>query len=328
MKAVVEDSLSLMLPVAFAVHDHVAVPLLEDSPFDLENSEAYSAWRQRKLATLVTDLDELTVEIEDLENLTDTESRLLRDRICQNNLVRYRCQSAITDRHSLRLFTQQLGLRRVDTHLCADHEGFSAITVDSSSTSAEYIPYTDKPLSWHCDGYYNLLTNPVRAMLLHCVRPAAEGGENSFIDHELIYIMLRDQNPEWIAALMHPEAFTIPENVQSDVCLRPDRSGPVFFVDDETGELYMRYTARRRNIHWREDTDTHFARLALASLLSDPETPILRMGLQAGEGVLCHNILHNRSAFRNDSGTPSGRLLFRARFYDRVHAKEVNSCSG
>ena len=41
-----------------------------------------------------------------------------------------------------------------------------------------------------------------------------------------------------------------------------------------------------------------------------------RVSLQAGEGIVCNNVLHNREAFRDeDSGK---RLLWRARYRDRV----------
>jgi hypothetical protein len=35
-------------------------------------------------------------------------------------------------------------------------------------------------------------------------------------------------------------------------------------------------------------------------------------------GVICNNVLHARSAFRDDPARP--RLLYRARYYDRVRA--------
>ena len=38
-------------------------------------------------------------------------------------------------------------------------------------------------------------------MLLHCVRDAAEGGVNRFLDHDIAYILLRDAIPTFIAAL-------------------------------------------------------------------------------------------------------------------------------
>jgi hypothetical protein len=38
--------------------------------------------------------------------------------------------------------------------------------------------------------------------------------------------------------------------------------------------------------------------------------------LEPGMGVLCNNVLHERSGFVDDVAAP--RLLYRARYYDRV----------
>jgi hypothetical protein len=41
----------------------------------------------------------------------------------------------------------------------------------------------------------------VRGLILHCVQSAATGGENQLLDHEIAYILLRDENPDHIRAL-------------------------------------------------------------------------------------------------------------------------------
>jgi hypothetical protein len=49
------------------------------------------------------------------------------------------------------------------------------------------------------------------------------------------------------------------------------------------------------------------------------DTPhALRLRLESGMGLICNNVLHARSAFRDDPARP--RLLFRARYYDRICA--------
>jgi len=45
--------------------------------------------------------------------------------------------------------------------------------------------------------------------LLYCAQDATEGGENQLLDHEIAYILLRDADPRFIEALMHPAAMTI-----------------------------------------------------------------------------------------------------------------------
>jgi len=39
--------------------------------------------------------------------------------------------------------------------------------------------------------------------------------------------------------------------------------------------------------------------------------------LRSGEGLICNNILHNRTGFEVSADGP-GRLLYRLRFHDRV----------
>jgi hypothetical protein len=47
------------------------------------------------------------------------------------------------------------------------------------------------------------------------------------MDHEMAYILLRDENPALIEAFMRDDAMTIPENRTDDKVNRPDRVGPV-----------------------------------------------------------------------------------------------------
>ena len=42
------------------------------------------------------------------------------------------------------------------------------------------------------------------------------------------------------------------------------------------------------------------------------------VALQPGMGLLCNNVLHDRSAFSDDPARP--RLIYRARYYDRIQA--------
>jgi hypothetical protein len=295
--------------------------------FDLGDSIAYNQWRNDKLCHLVRDLDAVTVHVADLAKPTSAELVALQHTLCQHNLVRYRSGQAEVERSVLRRFAAKLGLLRADEHLCADEDGISELADAGEGGQGDYIPYTNKALNWHCDGYYNAPEDRIHAMLLHCVRPATEGGWNAFLDHEWVYIALRDQNPAWIDALMQEDAFTIPENVQDGVCLRPDRSGPVFSVDPQTGVLHMRYTARRRNIVWRDDPVTRAAREALERILEDPASPILRGRQAPGEGIVCSNVLHNRTSFKDGSEGP-GRLVLRARFLDHPHCPESSPCYG
>jgi alpha-ketoglutarate-dependent taurine dioxygenase len=155
-------------------------------------------------------------------------------------------------------------------------------------------------------------------MVLHCARPAAAGGENALLDHEILYLLLRDENPAYIAALMQPDAMTIPANIEDGVEIRPAQSGPVFSVDDSSGRLHMRYTARTRSIVWKQDPMTQAAVKMLEALLAADLPYIFRHRLEPGQGVICNNVLHTRTAFENGADAAQQRLVYRARYYDRV----------
>ena len=79
-------------------------------------------------------------------------------------------------------------------------------------TAKRYIPYSNKALKWHTDGYYQD-SEIVRSFVLHCVNAPESGGQLSLLDPEMLYILLADTNPDWIKALEDPECFTIPANI-------------------------------------------------------------------------------------------------------------------
>lgn len=211
-----------------------------------------------------------------------------------------------------------LGLTDLDHNPLADEDSISALQVMPGKSERGYIPYSNRRLLWHTDGYYNPPERRIRAFVLHCVRPAAEGGENALLDHEMAYLMLRDANPEFIDALMHPQAMTIPPNTEDAAQNRGAQTGPVFAIDAATGALHMRYTARTRSIVWRDDATTRAAVACLAELLESDNPYVFRYRLQAGEGLVCNNVLHNRTGFNDAPAANEGRLMYRARYYNRV----------
>ncbi len=178
-----------------------------------------------------------------------------------------------------------------------------------------YIPYTDRSIKWHTDGYYNSVDNQINGLMLHCVQSAAEGGENALMDHEVAYIMLREKNPDYIRVLMGPDVMTIPCRTEQGEVAREEETGPVFSITAD-GELHMRFTERQRNIVWKDDPLTLEAVAYLKELLASDSPYIFRGRLEPGMGLISNNILHDRSAFSDD--TSHKRLLYRARYYDRV----------
>ena len=284
------------------------------SPFDLDNNSDYLRWRDAKLEQTITNPSELVVELRDPANPTDSERKAILDRCGRCNMAIYASNMPL-DQESLQRFGLHFGLTNLDANWLAGEDGVSAIRVANNGTRTHYIPYTDRPIKWHTDGYYNTPESTIRGMLLHCVRPAASGGENRLMDHELLYLLLRDQNPEHIRALSAPDAMTIPERIDEIDGIRAAQSGPVFSVD-QSGNLHMRYTARTRSIVWKDDNETKAAINALEETLSGNIEFILHAKLERGMGLICNNVLHDRAGFADDSGSP--RLLYRARYKDRV----------
>jgi alpha-ketoglutarate-dependent taurine dioxygenase len=285
-------------------------------PFDLDDDRAWRHWRAIKLADAPRSADALTVEVRDPAALTAAERGALLDRCARHNWVVYR--SGVTaERTTLaRELGRQLGLERLDANWLADEDGISPITVRAGAGPAgAFIPYTNRAIKWHTDGYYQPAARAIRGMLLHCVRPAAGGGANRLLDHELAYMALRDADPAHVRALVAPDAMTIPARTDEDGVARPAQSGPVFSVD-AGGFLHMRYTARTRSIEWKDDAPTRAAVACLEALLAGPSPPVLRVRLEAGMGVVTNNVLHDREAFVDDPQRP--RLLYRARYLDRV----------
>ncbi len=299
------------------------------NPFSLESSAAYVAWREAKLNGYPASAAALRVEVQDPRALSEAE-RLRLVQVCRKaNMVIYASQlGGLADKQIPRRLGEQLGLTRLDSNLLADEDAVSSLQVVPEKSGRGYIPYSNRRLLWHTDGYYNPPQRRVGAFLLHCVSPAARGGDNALLDPEIAYLKLRDENPEYIRALMAPDAMTIPANTEEGGESRPAQTGPVFSIDPVTGSLHMRYTARTRSIEWKADAATHKAVKALERLLSDESPYVYRHRLAAGEGLLCNNVLHNRTEFADDVDKGITRLLYRARYYDRIRGTALNETSG
>jgi len=286
------------------------------SPFAPGDDAAYRAWRAGKLAAYPARFDELVVPVRDPRALTPDEHAALARAIARANMAVYAGAEPAEDRDLPRLLARRFGLTRLDHNWLADDDGISSVTVTTDAGRGEFIPYTNKPIRWHTDGYYNPPARRIRAMVLHCVRPAAAGGENALLDHEIAYILVRDTDPALAAALMRPDAMTIPARTDDDGVARPAETGPVFAVDAETGALHMRYTARTRSIEWSADPAVRAAAECLARVLAGPSPYIHRVTLAPGMGLLCNNVLHDRTGFTDDPARP--RLIYRARYYDGI----------
>jgi hypothetical protein len=289
------------------------------SHFLLANETSYMSWRQQKLTNYPATLNDLIVSIKNPYQLSSQEYTELLTRCRKTNLAIYEIDAQVAvDKSALQALTAQLGLHQLDHNLCADEDGVAALQVNTAGRSQEYIPYSNRPINWHTDGYYNTREQQVRAVLLHCIRPALTGGDNQLLDHEIAYIQLRDENPDYIVALMANDVMTIPANVEQGTELRTAQTGPVFSIEPQTGALHMRYTARTRSIVWKSSTLVSAALTYLQKLFNEDSPYVFHCRLAPNQGIICNNILHNRSGFTDGDNPEQKRLLYRMRFYDRI----------
>ena len=300
----------------------MTIPAVTPLPFDLADTATYQGWRDARLAAAPTRIDDLVVEVDDPRHLTDAEFDAILDRCRRANMAIYVGKTGDDpDKLIPAELGARFGLHRLDHNRGADEDAITSLKVQTDAPHAAYIPYTDRPIAWHTDGYYNTPERQINAVLLHCVHPAATGGANALLDHEVLYCLVRDRDPDFIRALMHPRCMTIPANAGDPTGdgtqageLRAEQSGPVFSVRPD-GRLHMRYTNRIRNIQWRVDPLTAAAVDALKSILHTPSPWHLEGRLEPGWGLICNNVLHTRTGFTDDL-VP--RLLYRARYYDRI----------
>ncbi len=286
-----------------------------DSPFHLLNDKTWRRWREQKLDLQPRSQEELLVPIQNPRQLTPAERAAVHARVARCNMAVYVSPPLQEDPNVLTELGAQFGLVHLDANWLAEEDGISSIRVQDQGTRKAYIPYTNQPIKWHTDGYYNPPERKICAMILHCVQNARQGGHNRLMDPELVYLQLREQNPDYIRALMAADALLIPERVDALDGIRPAQSGPVFSVLDN-GQLHMRYTARTRSIAWKQDPLTRSAVAALEALLANPAPLGFQLLLEPGMGLLCNNVLHDRSAFTDDPSHP--RLLYRARYLERI----------
>ncbi|BDI07941.1 TauD/TfdA family dioxygenase [Sphaerotilus microaerophilus] len=278
--------------------------------------ERLARWLEHRLRHYPRSAEALVVELRDPHQPTAAEQGALTDRLRRSGMAIYASTRLDADPTLPRQLARHLGLQRLDSNWLADDEGISHLQVQPGiAAGMDYIPYTNRALGWHTDGYYNPGDRQVHALLLHCVRPAASGGANRLLDHALAAALLMQREAALAAALFHPEAMSIPPRVEADGSERPRQTGPVLSVRAD-GALHMRYTARSVSIDWRDDDSTRAAAQALREILADSATPVLQARLQPGWGLVAANVLHDRSAFIDDPAAP--RLIYRARFLDAL----------
>ena len=290
------------------------------SPFLLENESVYQNWRKIKLERYGRTNPNSVISITDPASLSSKTLGEFAVQLETCNFVIFEIDTAKSrfSTEDFLIFGHQLGLHRIDTNPGAEANGVTLLSaVDTADKRSRYIPYTSRALNWHTDGYYNPISSRIDAFSLYCVKQAGQGGDNFMLDHEMVYMQIRDTHPELLVALMDSEIMVVPPNIRNKRLIRRAESGPVFIVDRVTGRLNMRYSTRPKNINWKSDALSRRALSRVSELLMDNEY-ITSLRLKSGQGIVCNNVLHGRRAFIDNPAGENSRLYYRARYYDSL----------
>jgi len=282
------------------------------------STDDYQFWRDEKLANAQTNIEHCLVEVGNPNQLLKSEKDQISHLCRVNNFALFSTPVQQDYELSIVSFNQQFGLESYDQHLHVKNQGLAHITQSVDQNQAEFIPYTNRAIGWHTDGYYNSVEDRIRAFSLFCVNPAQQGGENQWIDQQMAYLLLREENPDVTAALTHSQAMTIPAHMVDGQTRRKSSIGPIFFTDEATSELYMRYTQRKKNVAFYDSAEIKQAVELLDKLLASNTPYHFKHTMHANQGLLCNNILHKRSTFTDQAKSP--RLMLRGRYFNRVQS--------
>ncbi|MBK6744235.1 MAG: TauD/TfdA family dioxygenase [Hydrogenophilales bacterium] len=292
------------------------------SPFNPDDESLYPRWRDAKLKDYPTSLGDLVVEINDPRALTEAEHAALLARCRKANMALYAGKTGADPDPEIPLsLARRFGLQDINKNWLADETGLTSLTVREEGIRQHYIPYTNRVIHWHTDGYYNTADTQIHGLNLHVVQQAASGGENALMDHEVAYILLREKNPDYIRALMAPRVMTIPARIDEGGTVgRREEPGPVFAITP-AGNLHMRYTLRAHNVFWTDDPVAVEALAYLRAILESDSPYVYRGRLESGMGLVSNNVLHDRAAFTDDA--THKRHYYRARYFDRLAGTDV-----
>jgi len=95
--------------------------------------------------------------------------------------------------------------------------------------------------------------------------------------------------------------------------------GRVFWTNAD-GQLCHRFSFRKLDMAWSEESEVLAAREVLEALILNESEYVIEGRLEAGMGLISNNVMHTREKLVDSEDASKKRLLFRTRFYDRVNA--------
>ena len=269
-------------------------------------SAEFLRWAEEKERNIPHNIDGIIVNIHDINNVKISEIAKIKETINKCNSCIYSSKIALKSNTNLLKFVESIGMKTYDRNNIESNE-ISTIT-PLENNKINYIPYTDKSLNWHTDGYYD--KKSIFSWLLHCVHPATHGGENYLLDHELAlreYVLRYDD----VNNLMSEDALTIPESKDTS---RSEISTYIFSIKNQYKKLHMRFSMRKDNIGTSPKAGDAVIKLK-QTIENDCAKYSLTYKLQKNEGIITNNILHGRKAFKDDKVK---RKLLRIRSYERL----------
>tara|TARA_B100001057_G_scaffold355537_1_gene357557 strand:- start:185 stop:1015 length:831 start_codon:yes stop_codon:yes gene_type:complete len=270
-------------------------------------SKEFMIWAAEKEANVPSSINDLTLVIEDINHIKSDEISKIKSLMKRYNCCLYKSKTKLKSKEDLINFTQCLGMKTYDVNNI-DNNAVCSITRNKVNDGKGYIPYTDKALNWHTDGYYD--EKPIYSWLLHCVVPAIEGGESHLLDHEIVirqYVLKHDD----IELLERKNAFTIPGNIDAG---RLDTTSYICSDDNRYKKLHMKFSMRKENISLNDDVKS--AIIKMKKIIEDDcKKYYLTYKLSKNEGIISNNILHGRNSYKDDDNM---REIFRIRSYERI----------
>ena len=270
-------------------------------------SKDFIKWSAKKDLDIPSNINDLKVSLCDINHVSKAEILKIKEKLIKYNCCIYVSDTDLDGNSKIMKFARSLGMRTFDSHNI-DDSSISTITADKTENNMGYIPYTDKGLNWHTDGYYD--TKPIFSWILHCIEPALSGGENFLLDHELAireYVLKHDD----IMCLMSNETFSIPTD---EVAKRGITSNYICDMNNEYKKLHMNFSMRKENIIYNKDSKSAMSKL-IKIIKEDCKKYHLTYKLSKSEGIVSNNILHGRNAFKDGLVM---RKILRIRSHERL----------
>ena len=278
-----------------------------------EFDKNYPYWRDEKLKNFQS-LDNCLVELKNTQELSLIEKNKIKELCKTNNFALIQTPKALKYDSMVLDFNTQLGLIQNDKHLFISSNDLAHITPVKNKQQGEFIPYTNKKINWHTDGYYNDLEHRVRSFTLFCAKPAKSGGVNNWLDIEMLYILFREKDEKLIKLLSLIDSMTIPAHTRDNKVLRVESKDAIFLTDNKTNSLYMRYTQRKKNIYFHNEVLE--AVNLLDTILEGGSDYHHQHKMLEGQGIINNNVIHTRSSFVSYDKEP--RVMLRGRYFVRV----------